>query len=73
MNPFEERLNQLETRVTRYRNFNILLCLLLVAVVSVAATDGISIMFRRNQSLIPSQCPKAMSGFPIYQKKIYQP
>ena len=42
MNPLEERLNQLETRVTRYRNFNILLCLLLVAIVTVAATDGIS-------------------------------
>ena len=42
MNPLEERLNQLEMRVTRYRNFNILLCLLLVAMVTVAATDGIS-------------------------------
>ena len=41
MNSVEARLNRLETRVTRYRNFNILLCLLLVAVVSVAATDGI--------------------------------
>ena len=41
MNPLEERLNHLETRVTRYRNFNILLCLLLVAIVTVAATDGI--------------------------------
>ena len=40
MNPLEERLNQLETRVTRYRNFNILLCLLLVTIVTVAATDG---------------------------------
>ena len=42
MNPFEERLNRLETRVTRYRNFNILLCLLLVTIVTVAATEGIS-------------------------------
>ena len=39
MNSLEERLNQLETRVTRYRNFNILLCLLLVAVVTVAQAD----------------------------------
>ena len=42
MNPLEERLNRLETRVTHYRNFNILLCLLLVTIVTVAATDGIS-------------------------------
>ena len=42
MNPLEERLNRLETRVTRYRNFNVLLCLLLVAVVTVAAKDGAS-------------------------------
>ena len=39
MNSVEARLNQLETRVTRYRNFNILLCLLLVAVVTVAQAD----------------------------------
>ena len=32
-------MNQLETRVTRYRNFNILLCLLLVTVVTVAQAD----------------------------------
>ena len=42
MNPLEERLNSLETRVTRYRNFNVLLCLLLVTVVTVAARDGVS-------------------------------
>ncbi|MCY3766893.1 MAG: hypothetical protein OXH06_15845 [Gemmatimonadetes bacterium] len=42
MNPLEERLNRLESRVTRYRNFNVLLCLLLVAVVTVAARDGVS-------------------------------
>ena len=42
MNPLEERLNRLETRVTRYRNFNVLLCLLLVTVVTVAARDGVS-------------------------------
>ena len=42
MNPLEERLNRLETRVTRYRNFNVLLCLLLVTVVTVAAKDGVS-------------------------------
>ncbi len=42
MNPLEERLNSLETRVTRYRNFNVLLCLLLVTVVTAAATEGIS-------------------------------
>ena len=42
MNPYEERLNRLETRVTRYRNFNVLLCLLLVTVVTVAAKQGAS-------------------------------
>ncbi len=42
MNPLEERLNRLETRVTRYRNFNVLLCLLLVTVVTVAAREGVS-------------------------------
>ena len=42
MNPLEERLNRLEMRVTRYRNFNVLLCLLLVTVVTVAAKDGVS-------------------------------
>ncbi|MDE2888035.1 MAG: hypothetical protein OXR72_07450 [Gemmatimonadota bacterium] len=42
MNPLEERLNRLETRITRYRNFNVLLCLLLVTVVTVAARDVVS-------------------------------
>ena len=42
MNPLEERLSRLETRVTRYRNFNILLCLLFVAIVTVAAKESIS-------------------------------
>ena len=42
MNPLEQRLNRLETRVTRYRNFNVLLCLLLVTVVTVAAREGVS-------------------------------
>lgn len=42
MNPLEERLNRLETRVTRYRNFNVLLCLLMATVVTVAAKDGVS-------------------------------
>lgn len=31
MNSVEERLGKLETRVARYRNFNILLCFLLLA------------------------------------------
>ena len=38
----EERLNKLETHVARYRNFNILLCLLLMAMIAVASTEGIS-------------------------------
>lgn len=42
MTAIEERLNGLETRVTRYRNFNVLLCLLLVSVVTVAAREGVS-------------------------------
>ncbi len=42
MNPLEERLSRLETRVTWYRNFNVLLCLLLIAVVTVAAKEGVS-------------------------------
>ena len=42
MNPLEERMNRLEVRVTRYRNFNVLLCLLLVTVVTVAAREGVS-------------------------------
>ena len=42
MNPIEERLNRLETRVTHYRNFNLLLCLLLVIVVTAAAKESVS-------------------------------
>lgn len=63
MNPLEERLNQLEMRVTRYRNFNILLCLMLVAVVSVAATDGIS-PFQAKSATEPIPMPKGNVGFP---------
>ena len=63
MNPFEERLNQLEMRVTRYRNFNILLCLLLVAVVTVAATDGIS-PFQAKSAREPIPMPKGNVGVP---------
>lgn len=63
MNPLEERLNQLEMRVTRYRNFNILLCLLLVAVVSVAATDGIS-PFQAGSAREPIPMPKGNVGVP---------
>ena len=63
MNPLEERLNQLETRVTRYRNFNILLCLLLVSVVTVAATDGIS-PFQAKSAPDPIAMPKGNVGVP---------
>ena len=63
MNPLEERLNQLEMRVTRYRNFNILLCLLLVAVVTVAATDGIS-PFQAKSIPDPIPMPKGNVGVP---------
>ena len=63
MNPLEERLNQLETRVTRYRNFNILLCLLLVTIVTVAATDGIS-PFQAKSALDPIAMPKGNVGVP---------
>ena len=63
MNSLEKRLNQLETRVTRYRNFNILLCLLLVAVVSVAATDGIS-PFQAKSIPEPIAMPKGNVGVP---------
>ena len=63
MNPLEERLNQLEMRVTRYRNFNILLCLLLVAIVTVAATDGIpSFQAKLTPDLIAM--PKGDGGVP---------
>ncbi len=63
MNPLEERLNQLEMRVTRYRNFNILLCLLLVTIVSVAATDGIS-PFQAKSIPEPIPMPKGDVGVP---------
>ena len=63
MNSLEERVNQLETRVTRYRNFNILLCLLLVTVVSVAATDGIS-PFQAKLAHDPIAMPKGNVGVP---------
>ena len=63
MNPLEERLNHLETRVTRYRNFNILLCLLLVAVVTVAATDGISPLQARSAH-DPIPMPEGNVGVP---------
>ena len=63
MNPLEERLNQLEMRVTRYRNFNILLCLLLVAVVTVAATDSIS-PFQTGAISEPLAMPEGNVGVP---------
>lgn len=63
MNPLEERLTQLEIRVTRYRNFNILLCLLLVAVVTVAATDGIS-PFQAKSVPAPIPMSKGNIGVP---------
>ena len=63
MNPLEERLNQLEMRVTRYRNFNILMCLLLVAVVTVAATDDIS-PFQAKSAQDPIAMPKGNVGVP---------
>ena len=63
MNPLEERLNRLETRVTRYRNFNVLLCLLLVTVVTVAARDGASTFQAKS---IPDSFPmaEARAGVP---------
>ncbi len=68
MNPLEERLNQLEMRVTRYRNFNILLCLLLVAIVTVAATDGIS-PFQAGSAPDPIPMPKGNIGVPDLRKE----
>ena len=59
----EERLNQLEMRVTRYRNFNILLCLLLVTIVTVAATDGIS-PFQAKLATDPISISKGDVGVP---------
>ncbi len=73
MNPIEERLNQLEMRVTRYRNFNILLCLLLVSVVTVAATDGIS-PFQAKSAHDPIAMPKGNVGVPdLPDKNIMYP
>ena len=63
MNPLEERLNRLEMRITRYRNFNILLCLLLVTIVSVAATDGISPLQTKSVP-DPIAMPKGNVGVP---------
>ena len=68
MNPLEERLNQLETRVTRYRNFNILLCLMLVTIVTVAATDGISPL-QANSVPEPIPRPKGNIGIPDLPKE----
>ena len=68
MIPLEERLNQLETRVTRYRNFNILLCLLLVAIVTVAATDGISPL-QAGSASDPIPMPKSNVGIPDLPKE----
>ena len=68
MNSLEERLNQLETRVTRYRNFNVLLCLLLVAVVTVAATDGVS-PFQVGSTHDPIPMPKGNVGVPDLSDK----
>ena len=63
MNPIEERLNRLETRVTRYRNFNVLLCLLLVTIVTVAAREGVS-PFHANSARDPIAMPGATMGVP---------
>ena len=70
MNPLEERLNQLEMRVTRYRNFNILLCLLLVSVVTVAATDGIS-PFQAKSIPDPIPMPEGNVGVPDLPAVMY--
>ena len=63
MNPFEERLNRLEARVTRYRNYNVLLCLLLVTVVTVAAKDGVS-QFQAKSAGHPIAMPGTNMGVP---------
>ena len=63
MNPLEERLNSLEARVTRYRNFNVLLCLLLVTVVTVAAREGVS-PFHAKSAPDPMAMPGANMGVP---------
>ena len=58
MNSVEERLDKLETRVVCYRNFNILLCLLLMAMITLASTEGISPL-RIGSILAPRATPKA--------------
>ena len=63
MNPLEERLNRLEMRVRRYRNFNVLLCLLLVTVVTVAAREGVS-PFHTKSAPDPMAMPGANMGVP---------
>ena len=63
MNPLEERMNRLEVRVTRYRNFNVLLCLLLVTVVTVAAREGVS-PFHTKSAPDPMAMPGANIGVP---------
>ena len=63
MNPLEERLNRLEMRVTRYRNFNVLLCLLLVTVVTVAAREAVS-PFQAKSARDPIAMPGANMGVP---------
>lgn len=62
MNSVEERLGKLETRVARYRNFNILLCFLLLAMISVASTEGIAPL-RIGSFLAP--IPKPTADFEI--------
>lgn len=63
MNPLEERLNRLETRVTRYRDFNVLLCLLLVTVVTVAAREGVT-PFQAKTAHDPIGMPGTKMGVP---------
>ena len=63
MNPLEERLNRLENRVTHYRNFNVLLCLLLVTVVTVAAKEGVS-PFQAKTAPDPLAMPGGNMGVP---------
>ena len=62
MNPLEERLDRLETRVKHYRNFNVLLCLLLVTVVTVAAKEGVSPFQTKS---IPATVPMPEGNVPI--------
>ena len=63
MTTIEERLNGLETRVTRYRNFNVLLCLMLVSVVTVAAREGVS-PFQAKSARDPIAMPGANMRVP---------